>query len=169
MRPMPLLDRAPSAELLAELAQLFEGAPRFLQRLAEARPFRSDAVLLERAREIAGGMPEGDQVELLNAHPRIGAEPASLSAFSHAEQGSADETAAHVADDLERLNEAYEHTFGFRFVVFVAGRPRVAMIPLMEAALSAERDDELRRGLDDVVAIAGDRLRKLRKLRSETA
>lgn len=162
MRPMPLLDQAPAAEFRTELAPLFEGAPRFVHRLAEGRPFGSDAVLLGRAREIAGAMPEPAQIELLNAHPRIGADPASVSRLSHVEQGFADETAAHVADDLARLNEAYERTFGFRFVVFVAGRPRAAMIPLMEAALGANRDDELRRGLDDVVSIAGDRLRKLR-------
>ena len=162
MRPMPLLDRVPAAEFRAELTPLFEGAPRFLQRLAAARPFGSDELLLRRARQIAAGMPEAEQVELLAAHPRMGADPASMSRLSVAEQGFGDETATHIGHDLARLNDAYERTFGFRFVIFVAGRPRAAIVALLEAALSADRDGELRRGLDDVVSIAADRLRQLR-------
>ena len=34
-----------------------------------------------------------------------------------------------------RLNDAYEARFGFRYCVFVAGRPRAALLPGMEAAL----------------------------------
>jgi 2-oxo-4-hydroxy-4-carboxy-5-ureidoimidazoline decarboxylase len=107
---------------------------------------------------VALELPEEEQIELLDAHPRIGADPSTLSAHSRVEQGpAAEETAVHLAADLRRLNEAYERTFGFRFVVFVAGRPRAAILPLLEAALVADRDEELRRGLHDVVAIAADR------------
>ena len=162
MIPMPLLDQLPAAEFRSELAPLFEEAPRFLQRLADARPFGSDEALLQRAREIAAGMPEAEQVELLAAHPRIGADPATMSRLSVAEQGAGDDAAVHIARELARLNEAYERTFGFRFVVFVAGRPRAAIVPLIEEALRAERDDELRRGLADVISIAADRLQQQR-------
>ena len=62
-----------------EVAPLFEGARGFLQRLAEARPFDSDHAFLATAREVARTMPEADQVELLNAHPRLGADPAAVS------------------------------------------------------------------------------------------
>jgi OHCU decarboxylase len=163
MRPMTVLDQVPAAEFASELAPLFEGAPRFLRRLAEARPFGSAEALFARARRVALEMPEADQIELLDAHPRIGADAATLSAHSRVEQGSAaEETAVHLAADLQRLNEAYERTFGFRFVVFVAGRPRAAILPLLEAALGADREEELQRGLDDVVAIAADRAEELR-------
>ena len=40
-----------------------------------------------------------------------------------------------VAAELERLNDAYEARFGFRYCVFVAGRPREALLPGMAAAL----------------------------------
>ena len=167
MRPMPLLDQLPAAEFRSELAPLFEDAPRFLQRLADARPFGSDDALLQRAREIAAGMPEAEQVELLAAHPRIGADPATMSRLSVAEQGvgeaaAGEDAAVHVAAELARLNEAYERTFGFRFVVFVAGRPRAAIVPLIDEALRADRDEELRRGLGDVISIAADRLQRQR-------
>ena len=71
------------------------------------------------------------------------------------------EAAGRVAEDLARLNGAYEARFGFRYVIFVAGRPRSAIVPLLDAALAGDRRDELARGLRDVVAIARARAAKL--------
>ena len=109
-------------------------------------------------------MPEDEQVELIDAHPRLGAPPGTVSAFSFREQGYDRAEASgpvDVAAELERLNDAYEPRFGFRYCVFVAGRPREALLPGMTAALDAERDAELHRALDAVVDIARDRYAKL--------
>ena len=64
-----------------------------------------------------------------------------------------------LAAELARLNDAYEARFGFRYCVFVAGRPRAALVPVLEAALAADRAAEMQRALDDVVDIAADRHR----------
>ena len=145
------LDLAPPRDFVAALTPLFEGAPGFLWRLAAARPFGSAEQLFRRARQVAHNMPEPLQVELLDAHPRLGAPPGSVSALSFREQGYDQEAA------LDRLNRAYEERFGFRYCVFVAGRPRAALIPGFETALGQERDDELHRGIDAVLYIALDR------------
>jgi len=155
------LDGLPGDAFVAAAAPWFEGAPRFLARLAAARPFGDEATLFARAGEIAGAMPEDEQLELIDAHPRLGAPPASVSAASFREQGYDRETEIAISD-LERLNRAYEERFGFRFCVFVDGRSRAALVPVLEAALRAERDAEIRRALADVVAIARDRFRKAR-------
>src|SRR5207247_6741733 len=81
------LDRLPAHDFVAGVGPLFEQAPGFLWRLAAARPFGSWARLFERAREIAHGMPQELQVELVDAHPRLGAPPASVSAMSFRAQG----------------------------------------------------------------------------------
>jgi 2-oxo-4-hydroxy-4-carboxy--5-ureidoimidazoline (OHCU) decarboxylase len=153
------------------MAPLFEGAPGFLWRLAAAgRPFGPPARLFERAREVAHGMPEVLQRELIDAHPRLGAPPASVSAMSFREQGYDLDAAAALADEatrerdrvaaeLVRLNREYEWQFGFRYCVFVAGRTRAELLPGFEAALARERDSELHRALDAVVDIALDRAR----------
>ncbi len=160
------------------LAPLFEGAPRFLARLCAARPFGDPEGLFASARAIAHAMPEAEQVELLDAHPRLGAPRESVSALSYVEQGydrEPAERAARVADagavvaadlerervaaELERLNAAYEARFGFRCCVFVAGRERAALLPELEARLGAPRDAEIARGLDAVIDIAADRFR----------
>jgi 2-oxo-4-hydroxy-4-carboxy--5-ureidoimidazoline (OHCU) decarboxylase len=162
------LDQMSAPKFVEAVAPLFEGAPRFLARLAAARPFVSAEALFRRARSIAVAMPLDEQMELIDAHPRLGAPPSSVSARSFVEQGyDRDADAAghavdeaereRVAAELDRLNAAYEARFGFRFCVFVAGRPRAALIPGMEAALGAEREDEVRRALDAIVDIAADR------------
>jgi 2-oxo-4-hydroxy-4-carboxy--5-ureidoimidazoline (OHCU) decarboxylase len=104
-------------------------------------------------------MPESEQLELIDAHPRLGAPPANVSTLSFAEQGYDRET-TEATTELERLNRAYEERFGFRFCVFVDGRSRAALVPVLEAALAADRATEIRRALGDVVAIASDRYRK---------
>jgi 2-oxo-4-hydroxy-4-carboxy-5-ureidoimidazoline decarboxylase len=155
------LDTAAADEFVASVAPLFEGAPGFLYRLAAARPFGSWETLFGRAREIAHGMPEALQLELVDAHPRLGAAPASVSAMSFREQGYDRDPSpeAGVAAELDRLNHEYEWRFGFRYCVFVAGRRRSELIPEMAAALDRGRDQELDRALDAVVDIAADRRR----------
>lgn len=154
------LDELPEADFVAAVAPLFEGAPRFLARLAVARPFGTAGAMFERAEAIALSMPEDEQIELIDAHPRLGAPPASVSSLSFREQGYERDTTEAIAE-LDRLNDAYEAQFGFRFSVFVAGRSRAELVPVLEAALEAERSSEVRRALADVVAIARDRHRAL--------
>ena len=108
-------------------------------------------------------MPEADQLELIDGHPRIGAQPATVSAASFHEQGY--DKPSGLSDDalaerLERLNDEYEQRFGFRFWC-VAGRPRSEIADEMERRLDASREEELARALTDVFAIARSRLATL--------
>ena len=158
---------ADRAAFETEVGPLFEGAPRFLERLAAERPFADADAMFERARTIAHAMPEDEQLELIEAHPRLGAPPATVSAHSYREQGydradgSAGTTASvDVASELSRLNDEYEARFGFRYCVFVAGRQRAELLPGMKAALGADRPAEIHRALDAVVDIAADRYRR---------
>jgi len=170
--PMDVLDHISAGIFAATMAPLFEGAPRFLGRLAMARPYGTIDVLFERARAIAHAMPIAEQLELIDAHPRLGAPPASVSAMSFVEQGydqEAAERAAHdaelerarVAAELDRLNNAYEARFGFRYCVFVAGRARSELLAGLAAALDADRMAEMSRAIDAVVDIAADRAARL--------
>lgn len=150
----------PSPEVLATL---FENAPRFKERLSNEHVASYDE-LIDRAEVIAAQLPEDEQLELIDGHPRIGAHPATVSAASHREQGydkpasPADEA---LAERLEKLNDEYEQRFGFRFCVFVAGRPRALIADEMEGRLDAPREEELTRALSDVFAIARSRLATL--------
>ena len=199
------LDKLPIEAFVSEMGPLVEGAPAFLEVLAGSRPLETDERLLASAFDIAHALPEDAQVQLIDAHPPIGAAAATVSALSSVEQGYApaavavgssseangdgvnedeslftdaelaEEAALQRAAELRRadeelamLNELYEQRFGFRYVIFVAGRPRDEIVPLLEHALVNDREVELRRAVDDAIYIAGDRLRRLRGLGPET-
>jgi 2-oxo-4-hydroxy-4-carboxy--5-ureidoimidazoline (OHCU) decarboxylase len=131
------LPRQLSAE---ELADLFSGRTRFVDRLAgRQHP-------LEIAGEVARELSEEEKTEALAAHPRIGE-------ASPEQRG--DEPA--VLAELAELNRSYEDKFGFRFVVFVDRRPRSAILPILRERLGRTREEELETGLQELVAIARDR------------
>ena len=133
-----------------ELAELFEGRTRFVERLAEL----DDP--LGRAREVARELGDEERKEVLDAHPAIGAK--TLSARSAAEQGSDEDP--EVLAELAELNARYEERFGFRFVVFVNRRPKREIVPILRARLERTREQELETALDELVSIAEDRWRR---------
>ena len=148
-----------------ELAELFEGRTRFVERLAAVED------PLGRARDVARGLSDEEKKEVLDAHPPIGARDGlsdeekkevldahppigargGLSARSAAEQGT-DE-----APELDELNRRYEESFGFRFVVFVNRRPKSELVPILRERLERTREQELETALDELVSIAIDR------------
>jgi 2-oxo-4-hydroxy-4-carboxy--5-ureidoimidazoline (OHCU) decarboxylase len=134
-----------------ELAELFEGHSRFVEQLAQLED------PLGQARKVLADAPEEEQIEALETHPRIG-QRVNISELAAKEQGSDEDPALLAA--LVKLNKTYEQKFGFRFVVFVDGRPRAEILSVLRQRLQRSRDEELTAGLDDLVAIALDRWRK---------
>ncbi|HEY7707715.1 MAG TPA: 2-oxo-4-hydroxy-4-carboxy-5-ureidoimidazoline decarboxylase [Gaiellaceae bacterium] len=123
-----------------ELAELFSGPSRLVDLLAEM----DDP--LEHAEDVALSLDEQDQAAALAQHPRIG-EP------SPEQRG--DNPA--VITELAYLNQVYEEKFGFRFVVFVAGRSRAELLPVLRERLERTREEEAETGIRELVAIARDR------------
>jgi 2-oxo-4-hydroxy-4-carboxy--5-ureidoimidazoline (OHCU) decarboxylase len=134
-----------------QLAELFEGHTRFVDRLAQLQD------PLGQARTLAAALPDDEKKEILDAHPAIGGKPASER--SAREQGTDDDPA--VLAELAALNRAYETRFGFRFVVFVDGRPRRELVPVLRERLERTREEELATGVDALVQIAIARWRTL--------
>jgi len=131
-----------------ELAELFEGRTRFVERLAaEPDP-------LVRARTLVHELPPDEKREILDAHPAIG-QRTGLSARSAAEQGA--DADAVVLEELARLNAAYEERHGFRFVVFVNRRPKAEILEVLRDRIDNPTETELETALDELVAIACDR------------
>jgi 2-oxo-4-hydroxy-4-carboxy--5-ureidoimidazoline (OHCU) decarboxylase len=130
-----------------ELAELFEGHTRFVERLALVED------PLRHAREVASTLSDDEKKEVLDAHPAIGGNPTSER--SRREQGTDDDPA--VLAELATLNAEYESQFGFRFVVFVNGRPRREIVPVLRERMTRSRAEELRTAVDELVQIAIDR------------
>lgn len=130
-----------------ELAELFEGRTRLVELLAH----RDDP--LASADDAITELTEAEKREALNAHPAIGAH--KLSSHSTVEQGAGGHPA--VLTELAYLNQVYEEKFGFRFVVFVDGRPKAEILEVLRSRLERTRDEELETALGELVAIARDR------------
>jgi 2-oxo-4-hydroxy-4-carboxy-5-ureidoimidazoline decarboxylase len=137
-----------------DLDAIFERAPGLAERARGDDP----ASIVASARSLIAQMTEPERITVLNAHPRIGADPASLSGLSRREQGGATEVA--TLRDLVTMNEEYERRFGFRFVVFVAGRSKSEIVPVFRERLRRTRAEELATGIDEFLAIARDRLER---------
>ena len=120
-----------------ELAALFSGRSRFVDKLAHA----DDP--LGRAHDVARELTEEEKVEALATHPRIG---------ERSEEQHGDDPTVLV--ELATLNQVYEEKFGFRFVVFVNGRSREELLPVLRKRLQNTREQELDTGLGELVAIA---------------
>jgi 2-oxo-4-hydroxy-4-carboxy--5-ureidoimidazoline (OHCU) decarboxylase len=133
-----------------ELAELFEGHTRLVELLAE----REDP--LASAEQVIAELTEQEQRQALNAHPAIGGR--TLSKRSATEQDSEGDPA--VLTELTYLNQVYEEKFGFRFVVFVDGRPKSEILEILQQRLERTREEELETGLRELVAIARDRWQK---------
>jgi len=124
----------------AELEELFSGPSTLVSILAETPdPLGS-------AEEITAGLSDEDKIEALAGHARIG-EPSP-------EQHGGNPA---ILTELAYLNQVYEEKFGFRFVVFVAGRSRAEVLDVLRERLARTREEELETGLHELVAIAQDR------------
>ena len=130
-----------------QLEELFEGRTRLVEQLAAVEN------PLGRAQEVLAKLTEEEKIEALDAHPAIGAR--NLSPRSAAEQGRAADPA--ILSELAYLNQIYQEKFGFRFVVFVAGRLQREILEVLRDRIANTRDEELDTGCRELVAIARDR------------
>jgi 2-oxo-4-hydroxy-4-carboxy-5-ureidoimidazoline decarboxylase len=131
-----------------ELAELFEGRTRLVELLAVTED------PLGRADDVVARLDEAEKIEALSAHPAIG-QRSGLSERSAVEQGSDRDPA--VLSELAYLNQVYEEKFGFRFVIFVAGRPKREVLEVLRERIANTREQELDTACHELVAIARDR------------
>ncbi len=141
------------------LEATFERAPVLVDRLRLlVPPGTAPEAVIAATRGVVASLDEPARIGILDAHPRIGADAATLSALSRREQGAA--AADTTAADLARLNDEYELRFGFRFVVFVNGRSKQEIVQVLRERLRRTRDEELLTGVEQFLAISLDRLRR---------
>ncbi len=168
--PIDDLNRLSLDGFVDALRPLFEAAGPLGERLAAGRPYPSYEALLARTDALVDELSAAEQVVVVNAHPRIGESAAVVretSALSYREQGydaeagMAPEALAEIYAELARLNADYESRFGFRFVVFVNGRPKAAILDVLRERIELPREQELATALHEMLAIARDRLRTL--------
>jgi OHCU decarboxylase len=157
------LNESSQSEFIKVVSLLFEPAPPLADALFKCRPFADYNELIQKSDEIMKTLPQSEQIQVVNAHPRIGASSSILSDASKKEQAdtATGKELEQVLKRLEVLNIEYETKFGFKFLVFVNGRSRSEIVKVLETRILNDRSDELATGLKDMISIAKDRLSKL--------
>jgi allantoinase len=143
------------------------GARRWADRMADRRPFASEADLLEAADAVWAGLDRSDRLEAFAAHPRIGgldalrARFASTAAWTEGEQAGVAGAPEATLRALAEGNRDYEARFGYLFIVCATGKTAVEMLGLLRSRLGNDPETELAIAAAEQAAITRVRLRKL--------
>jgi allantoate deiminase/N-carbamoyl-L-amino-acid hydrolase len=165
------LNQLDTASFVDALRGIYEHSPWIPERAAAHRPFASVASLKLALQEAVSQASEDEQLSLLRAHPELAGKAAiagELTAESTGEQAASglDRCSPEEYAALHRLNAAYNHKFGFPFILAVRGPTgkgltRQAIIATFERRLKQRRQDELNEALRQVHRIAEIRLNDL--------
>jgi 2-oxo-4-hydroxy-4-carboxy-5-ureidoimidazoline decarboxylase len=135
---------------------------RWMDQIADARPFASRQALLAFARDAAAPFTPDEVEAALAHHPRIGERPTAATteaSMSRSEQTGVDPADQAVTTALAEGNKAYEENFGRVFLIRAAGRTA----PEILAALH----ERLRHTAAEEDAIVAQQLREIALLRLE--
>ena len=143
------------------------GAPRWVDRMLDRRPFESIEHLFAVSADTLGKLSAEEWLEALHHHPRIGEKaaerPQSMRAarWSAKEQSAAATASASDFAELASLNQEYERRFGFVFLVCATGRTLHEITAALRQRLTHDPETELRVAADEHRRITRIRLEKL--------
>lgn len=149
-------DRADAIAALRPCADV----ERWVEQIADARPFASSGDLIDFARTAADPFAPGEVQQALAHHPRIGERPAAATAeasMSRSEQSGVDATDSGLAIALADGNRAYEEKFGRVFLIRAAGRTAPEILAALRERLNHTTEEE--------DAIVAQQLREIALLR----
>ena len=148
---------------VAALGGVFEHSPWVAAAAWSARPF-ADVADLHRAMVVAVDAADtARQLALLRAHPDLAGKAAragALTAHSTAEQAGAglDRLSDAEYARFHALNDAYQKTFGFPFIIAVKGHTRETILAAFAERLENSEAMERTTALAQVARIARIRL-----------
>ncbi|MET3949139.1 2-oxo-4-hydroxy-4-carboxy-5-ureidoimidazoline decarboxylase [Arthrobacter sp. UYCu512] len=118
---------------------------RWVEQIADERPFSSVEDLLNFARSAAFPFAAAEVESALAHHPRIGevaAGESSEAKLSRVEQDSLGESSDAVIAALAEGNRSYEEKFGRVFLIRAAGRSKEEILEALQARISHTANEE---------------------------
>lgn len=138
--------------------------PRWVQAIADARPYSTVEQALEAGRTATHPLVDEEIKAALAHHPRIGerAQEGSAEAdLSKREQQSLGEAAPGIESRLAEGNRAYEEKFGRVFLIRATGRTHEEILSELERRLDQQPERELTEVGEQLEQIAALRLEGL--------
>lgn len=136
------------------------GSGAWADAVVNRRPYRNLSALQNAAEEVWQSLTPSAWIEAFAGHPRIG-EPRSSAKWSAAEQSGMSEATDETALAIRTLNEAYEHKFGWIFIVCASGKSAEEMRRLLDMRLQNSSENELPLAAAEQLKIINLRLAKL--------
>jgi 2-oxo-4-hydroxy-4-carboxy-5-ureidoimidazoline decarboxylase len=153
------LNQMTEAEFVNAVGPAFEATPSIAAQVWPERPFVSVVALHHCMVGIVQAMPVEDKLKLIKAHPDLGTRVAMAEA-SVAEQTKAGLTnlSAEEYERFQHLNQRYKDTFGFPFILAVAGHTKESILKNFAQRLSNSPNAEIATALREIERIAQLRL-----------
>ena len=164
MTSIAALNAADRATFVAAIGFAFEDSPWIAAATWGRRPFASLDALLAALAETVRSAPEERQIALIAAHPDLAghhARTGRLTAASRAEQTGAglDRLTPAQRDRFDAANAAYRTRFDFPFVICAREHDARSILAALERRVHHGRAAEIATAIDEIVKIAGLRLR----------
>ena len=149
----------PPADFVSQVGGVFEHSPWVAERALAGRPFADLPALHDALWQQVLLASREEQLELLRAHPDLGAR-ARMSDASQGEQAGAglDRLTPGEFARLGAANATYRDKFGFPFLFAVKGSTKYDILAAIEQRIHSGWDTEFRTALEQVFRIAGFRL-----------
>jgi allantoicase len=163
LQRLNLLPRAQFNKLMMDSC----GSPTWAARLADARPFPTEAALFAHADRVWSELPQKDRLEAFHHHPPIGGNRASArqssaaSRWSAKEQSIAQKAAPEVLSALAAANRAYAEKFGFVFLICATGKTSEEILQSLRQRMPNDPETEMRISAEEQQKITRLRLEKL--------
>ncbi|HKU32033.1 MAG TPA: 2-oxo-4-hydroxy-4-carboxy-5-ureidoimidazoline decarboxylase [Arthrobacter sp.] len=135
------VDRADAIDVLRPCLDI----QRWVENIADARPFNSVDTLLSFAGETAEPFTADEVAAAMAHHPRIGERPkeqTTEAAMSRSEQAGVDPGDDGIAAALAAGNKQYEAVFDRVFLIRAAGRTAPEILASLQERLGHTREEE---------------------------
>lgn len=139
------------------------GSDAWVNEMLTIFPVNDLVDLLEYAEEKWYDCNPAEWLEAFENYPKIGdihlvkERYSKTSNYIESEQAGVMNTSDEILDELMKLNEEYEDTFGYIFIVFATGKSAEEMLEILKDRLKNDPRDEIM-----IAAAEQDRITKLR-------
>lgn len=143
------------------------GSSHWANQMLALRPFSNLETMLASATESWENCSESDAMEAFRHHPKIGSVAelekkfASTAKWASGEQSAVKNADKKILQALAKGNDAYEHKFGYIFIVCATGKSAEEMLGLLEARLPNVSEIEIGIAMAEQMKITLIRLNKL--------
>lgn len=158
------LNKMTQSDFKETIGSIFEHSPWIAEEAWTNRPFSSITELHEKMVEIVKESSRGQQMNLINAHPRLG-NRIKMTHESTAEQKGAglSELSQEEQEEFLRLNQLYMEKFNIPFIMAVKGQNKKIIKNEIQRRMNNNYKTELNTALNEIYKIARFRLDKIVK------